>query len=55
MTRERTPPAGAMKDVLARSCQAAAMCVEKAGAMESVPAMEEVLQRMGTSSGNSGQ
>ncbi|TKA53851.1 hypothetical protein B0A53_03641 [Rhodotorula sp. CCFEE 5036] len=55
MIRERTPTAGAMKDVLARSCQAAAMCVEKAGAMESVPAMEEVLQRMGTLSGNSGQ
>ncbi|GAA5863510.1 hypothetical protein JCM3774_006506 [Rhodotorula dairenensis] len=45
-TKERTPPAAAVQQALALACQAGAMCVEKPGAMESVPGLEEVMHRV---------
>lgn len=41
------PSAEQLESVLAVACQAAAMCVEAEGAMESVPVIGEVRERMG--------
>jgi len=37
-----------LKPILEIACQAAAICVEKHGAMESVPSLKEVKERMGS-------
>lgn len=42
----RTPSAAELHAVLAVACQAAAICVESEGAMESVPVMGQVRERM---------
>ncbi|GAA5985383.1 hypothetical protein JCM10908_006953 [Rhodotorula pacifica] len=46
---ERAPTVAAFEHVLATACQAAAICVEKEGAMESVPTMAQVMQRRASS------
>ncbi|GAA6059656.1 hypothetical protein JCM10212_004159 [Sporobolomyces blumeae] len=38
---------GTLESILSIACQAAAMCVEKHGAMESMPTLKEVKERMG--------
>ncbi|GAA6020497.1 hypothetical protein JCM11491_001376 [Sporobolomyces phaffii] len=46
-TVARPTSAAKLEQILEIACQAAAMCVEKPGAMESVPTLREVRQRMG--------
>ncbi|GAA5906876.1 hypothetical protein JCM5296_005554 [Sporobolomyces johnsonii] len=41
------PSTDKLNKILSIACQAAAMCVENPGAMESVPSLEDVKQRMG--------
>lgn len=47
VARDRKPSVDELEAILAVACQAAAICVESEGAMESVPTVQEVRERMG--------
>ncbi|GJN94450.1 hypothetical protein Rhopal_007530-T1 [Rhodotorula paludigena] len=52
LPRDEALSPATLSSVLSIACQAAAMCVEKHGAMESVPTLKDVKERMGVQWGN---